>query len=215
MDNTTKLQLLFASWPVIAALLVLLVIAKVLIWSSIRRHYGELRILSALRGLDPATYRHFPNLQLPHPTERGNLRIPHVVVSPFGIFVIDTSRHRGRITGSEHRPEWIQRLHFRRCLFNNPLHQNRLHVDALMNFLRLPDPPFHPVVVFTGNCEFKSPLPGIVLADGLFPWIRRHTVTMLDPGMVARSATLLTELQNALNRPTEPAPHSLHVRQAV
>lgn len=182
-----------------------------------RNGFGEMRVLSALRGLDPAAYRHFHNLDLPHPTERGTLRIEHVVVSQFGVFVIKTTKRRGWISGFEHDPEWVQLVHRRRNRIQNPLLQNRVMVDALMKFLKLPDPAFLPMVVFLRDCQFKSPLPGTVVHSHLVPWIRRHTVTLLDAHAAARAVSSLEAHQNPLN--PEAAGklqlHTLHVRQAV
>lgn len=217
MDTASIHQLLFTSWPGFAALLVILALVKILAPAFFRKQLGEMRVVSALRGLDTATYHHFHDLELPHPTGQGSVRIEHVVVSPYGVFVVGTTRRRGWITGTAHEPEWIQRLHFRRSRFQNPLQPQRDKVDALMQFLRLPDPPFHPLLVFTRDCAFKNPQPGIVLRDSLISTIRRHTVTMLDAAMVRRAVSRLADLQESLNREAAEKPqlHALHVRQAV
>ena len=216
MQSATILQPLFASWPGFTALLVLPVIVRILAPGLFKRHLGEMRVLSALRGLDPATYRHFHNLELPHPAGSGTLCIPHVVVSPFGIFAISACRHRGRLDGSSPCPKWLPRLHQRH--HRNPLDQNQLHVDALMNFLRIPEPPFHPVIVFMGGSGFKFPLSGVVQADSLIPWLRRHTVTMLDSSMLSRAVSRLEQQQDSLKREAVDDKlqlHTLHVRHAA
>lgn len=215
MHPATLVPTLLAGWPGFVALLLCLVLAKLCLHLSSRRRYREMRVLSALRGLDTATYRYFPGLRLPHPAERRPVRIPHVVVSAYGIFVIDTSPRRGSIFGSEYDARWTQRLRFHTRRFANPLRRSRIHVEALMTYLDLPDPPFRPLVVFTHPCILETPHPDVVPTDQLIPWIRRQKITILDSSMVARADARLSDLHHALNRPTETQAHELHVTQAV
>lgn len=215
MHPATLTPALLAGWPGISALLAFLVLLKVLFLVSSRRQYREMRVMSALRGLNPAVYRHFSDLRLPHSDEGRSVRIPHVVVSPFGIFVIDTSHTRGLIRGTEYNATWSCRARFHSQRFPNPFLRGRVQVEALMRYLNLPDPPFHPVVVFTQPCKFESPHPDAVTTDDLIHWLRRQKVTILDSGTVARADARLTNLQDSLNRPTRTPAHALHVRQAV
>lgn len=217
MVTATILHSLLANWLGVAGPLVLVALVRIVVPVFLRDRFGEMRVLSALRGLDPATYRHFQNIQLPHPIGRGDSRIEHVVVSNLGIFVIATTKRRGWIFGAEHEPEWVQLFYRQRSRFKNPLLRNQLMVDALKRLLDVPGQAFQPAVVFIHDCETGSPLPGIVRHDALISWIRRHTDTMLDPYLVRRAVSRLEELQNPLN--PEAADklqlHTLHVRQAV
>jgi hypothetical protein len=66
------------------------------------------------------------------------------LVSPFGVFVIETKNYKGWILGDEKQRQWMQQIYGKKNRFQNPLHQNQLHVRALMDFLALPESPFHP-----------------------------------------------------------------------
>jgi restriction system protein len=217
MHTATILQLLFASWPGFASLLVLSALVRFLAPVFLKDHLGGMRVLSALRGLDTATYRHFQDLHLPNPAGRGTTRIEQVVVSPFGIIVIGTTRRHAWILDAEQQWPWVRRILHHRNRFHDPLLQHRIKVDALARFLNLPDPPFLPLVVFTRDCVFRTPRPGAVPAHDLVHWIRSHKVTLLDPSMVRRAVSRLAEHQDSLNlKATEkPQLHSLHVRPAA
>jgi hypothetical protein len=217
MHSATILQHLFASWSGFAALLATLILVRILAPVIQLRRLDAMRVPSALRGLDPATYRHFPDLQVPLPDGRGTLRIEHIVVSPFGIFMIDTTQRRGHSHQFTRGPEWFLRVLHRRNGFLDLMLDQRARVDALMKFLKLPDPPFRPVVVCLRGCAMQAASPEIVPADSLIHWIRQHKVTILDPRMVARSLARLEGLQETLHRETAEKPqlHALHVRQAV
>ncbi len=51
-------------------------------------------------------------------------QLDHVVVSRFGVFVIETKNYRGWIFGSEKQPQWTQQIYRQKNRFQNPLHQN-------------------------------------------------------------------------------------------
>ena len=57
----------------------------------------------AFRQLDPEAYRCFSDLYLPRAEGDGLTQVCHAVVSPFGIFVIETKRQTGAIHGAEHQ----------------------------------------------------------------------------------------------------------------
>jgi hypothetical protein len=86
-----------------------------------------------------------------------------VVISPVGIFVIETKKYAGRIFGAEHDAWWVQVLGSLRFPFRNPLQQNQHHVSVLVRHLGLPSSAFHPVVAFVGLTQFRSPLPSNVI----------------------------------------------------
>lgn len=83
-------------------------------------------------------------------------QIDHLVVSRKGLFVIETKNWRGRIVGDGKARKWLQ---YRgegqpaRSL-DNPILQNRRHVDILKRFLGaggVPSVPIIPLLVFTGR----------------------------------------------------------------
>jgi hypothetical protein len=109
---------------------------------------GELMGAAAHRLLlDREIYRALNNLTLP--TSNGTAQIDHVLVSRFGIFVIEAKHYQGWIFGNEHQAQWTQCLPGgRKFRFQNPLRQNYRHIKAMMEFLGLPEDKFHSVVMF-------------------------------------------------------------------
>lgn len=164
-------------------------------------------VLRGLRKLDPTQYRVFHDLYLPHPSEEGTTQIDHVVVSPFGIFVIETKNYRGWIFGSEKQGQWTQQIFRKKHKFQNPLHQNKLHVKALMQFLNLPEDHFHSVVLFIGNAEFKTEMPENVLNGGLIRWIENHTEPRIVTSTVDQAVSQLSELECNTDRRSASSEH--------
>ena len=67
--------------------------------SEIRGHVGEKKVSAFLSTLPSYEYRSFNDILLA--TESGTAQINHIVVSRFGIFVIETKNYRGWINGNE------------------------------------------------------------------------------------------------------------------
>jgi hypothetical protein len=89
-------------------------------------------------------------------TDIGSTQIDHILVADTGIFVIETKHYSGWIFGNPHESHWTQVLYKRRCKLQNPIHQNFGHVKAMQSLFTLPEDNFIPLVVFTGNAEFKT-----------------------------------------------------------
>ena len=99
----------------------------------------------------------------------GTTQIDHVLVSRYGVFVIETKHYKGWIFGDEKSKQWTQVIFNQKHRFQNPLHQNYKHlkaVQALLDFLA-PEQVVG-VVVFTGDADFKSNRPaGVYSLDTL------------------------------------------------
>jgi hypothetical protein len=113
------------------------------------------------------------------PAQHGMSRIKHVVVSPYGVFVITVNTDSGRLMGEAAEREWLLKNGFRKELIYNPLWANRKHANALERVLgpvRL-----FPLVVLIharmkGTCE-----PNVIRLRELKDYIGRNkTVTLSE-----------------------------------
>ncbi len=132
--------------------------------------------------LPSKAYEMFNDVTLP--TAKSTTQIDHIVVSPFGIFVIETKNYSGWIFGSSNSKNWTQVLYKKKYQLFNPLWQNAHHVKAVKRFLSLPDRYIFSVVVFVGNAKIKTKrkLPGNVLyLRQLRSYIRSHREQLLSP----------------------------------
>ena len=132
------------------------------LYPKLRGKAGESRINRLIKNnFDPDHYALIPNVTLR--TSRGTTQIVHIVVSEYGIFVIETKNMDGWIFGSEHSSKWTQVIYRSKHSFPNPLRQNYSHVCALKDLLDIPIDKFIPIVVFTGNLDFKTRMPANVI----------------------------------------------------
>lgn len=216
MSLQQLLSPLLSNWQSFTLLLGILVLFKLLSSASFKGWFGERMVCRGLNRLDPQLYRHFHDLYLPRPDGPGTTQLDHVVVSPFGIFVIETKNYKGWIFGSEKQRQWTQQIHRTKHRFQNPLHQNHLHVKALMTLLGLPKATFHSLVFFIGGAEFKAPMPGNVINHGLRSWIARRSTPMLDPDTVRIATARLESLSRSTDRKAAARNHveALNARNA-
>lgn len=172
---------------------------------------GETLVRFAIRWrLDRKTYRALHDLTLP--TLDGTTQIDHVLVSPYGLFAIETKNMRGWIFGDERQAQWTQKIYRRTYQFQNPLRQNYKHVKALATALKVPDAMIHSVVVFVGASTFKTPLPANVTTGGGFiRYIRSFRAPVLSEREVENLVRRIGELRLAPTRATHRA-HVAHLK---
>lgn len=137
----------------------ILVIAVVagLVWglfeATVKGAIGEAKVAVSLSALSSKEYRILNNVMLA--TDKGTTQIDHVVVSVYGIFVIETKNYRGWITGGENSEQWIKNMYGKKYPFRNPLRQNYGHVKALQKLLGLDLNCFVSIVAFSSNATIK------------------------------------------------------------
>ena len=108
--------------------------------------------------LDEKDYRVLSDLTLP--VANGTTQIDHLLLSRFGIFVIETKNMSGWIFGGADQKKWTQvQKGGKRRNFQNPLRQNYAHVKAVQEILEVDQKALHNLVVFTGTAECKTEMP--------------------------------------------------------
>lgn len=96
----------------------------------------------------------FNNLQFEN--NGYSTQIDHVVVSPYGVFVIETKGYKGWILGGENSEYWTQTIYKSKHQFYNPIKQNEGHIRYLRYLLRCSKKiPFIPIVVFNNSANLK------------------------------------------------------------
>lgn len=132
--------------------------------------------------LDKSIYRELNNVTIPTPD--GTTQIDHVIVSRFGIFVIETKNLSGWIFGDEKSAEWTQSLPGGKFKFQNPLRQNYRHTKCLSEFLGVEHEKFHSVVMFWGETTFKTVMPKNVMDKGYTSYIKAKSEILFSDNEV-------------------------------
>jgi hypothetical protein len=121
---------------------------------KIKGYLGEKSVALFLSGLDETKYKVINNIMLQAGDKTS--QIDHVIVSNYGIFVIETKNYKGWIIGNEYDDYWKQVIYKRREKLRNPIKQNFGHIQALREHLsEFLDINYISIVAFTTNCDLK------------------------------------------------------------
>jgi hypothetical protein len=99
----------------------------------------------------------------------------------------------GWIFGDEKSSQWTQSIFGKKYKFQNPLRQNYRHTKALSEFLGIDHSKFISIVMFWGECEFKTPLPANVMNRGYTGYIKSHTTVLFSDQEVQEIAGALRD----------------------
>lgn len=152
---------------------------------ALKGWFGEKKTLFRMwLSLNTATYQRFHDVVVP--TRNGTTQMDHILVSPFGVFIVETKNRKGWIFGSENQPKWTQSLYGKNYSFQNPLRQAFRQKKSIAEFLDVNESCIHTVVYFVGDCKFKTPLPANVLRSGLGRHIKSFKSRILSPDEIDR-----------------------------
>ncbi|MDJ0779150.1 MAG: NERD domain-containing protein [Gammaproteobacteria bacterium] len=129
-------------------------------------------------SLNKEVYRRFHNLIIP--AKNGTTQIDHLLVSPYGLFIVETKNKKGWIFGSEDQPKWTQSIYGKKYSFQNPLRQTYRQKKVLSEYLGIDESKIRAVVFFVGDCKFKTRLPENVIKSGLGRYIKQFKTTIID-----------------------------------
>lgn len=82
-------------------------------------------------------------------------QIDHVVISPYGIFSIETKQYNGFITGNKYDKNWIRHAGKNKYYYTNPIRQNYGHVKALSELLNIDESKIFNVVCIPSKATLK------------------------------------------------------------
>lgn len=135
----------------------------------------------------------------------GTTQVDHVLVSRFGVFVIETKDYKGWIFANPKQANWTQVIFKRKFRFQNPIFQNYKHLCAVQEALDfLPAKAVQSVVVFTGDAKFKTEIPNGVYSIARFiAHIKDQTEEVLSLNRVQFSVGRLESIRLTLTRKTD------------
>lgn len=175
---------------------------------------GELIVnLSAKFMLDKNNYHLIKNVTLP--TEDGTTQIDHIIVSRYGVFVVETKNMKGWIFGNANQKTWTQKIYKHSSKFQNPLHQNYKHVKTLESLLELNPEQIYSLVVFVGDSTFKTEMPeNVTYGFGYVKFIKSKTKPVLSEIEVKNIVSQINDGRLARSFKTNRE-HVRHVKKIV
>jgi len=114
---------------------------------------GERTIANILSKLPSSEYSVINDLIIQN--EHHSTQIDHVIISIYGIFVIETKNYSGWIMGGEKSDQWIKNMYGRKYYFYNPIKQNYGHISSLAKELLIPKDSFISIIAFPNTADIK------------------------------------------------------------
>lgn len=159
-----------------AILTILLVVAFIvagIIWRRSKGKRGEKQV-AVLLSMLPKEYKVINDLLF----QSGgySTQIDHIVISVYGVFVIETKYYKGWICGGENSEFWTQNIYGHKYELRNPLRQNQGHVKAIMRLLSdFGTIPIYNIVAFSHQASLKvDRLLPVMHWNQIVPYIRRY-----------------------------------------
>ncbi len=180
--------------------LIITILILYAIGSVIYRYYlprikgaiGEYNIARRLKKLNKKKYKVFNDIYLKIDGE--STQIDHLVVSVYGIFVIETKNYDGWIHGSEQSAYWTQSFYKNKTKFRNPIKQNWAHIYFLKNILaNFGYLKYHSIIVFVGKAKLKNVYSNIPVIYGneILKTIKKNKTVVLTLPEVEEITTQL------------------------
>jgi hypothetical protein len=146
---------------------------------------GELLVNIAIKIYLGRDYHLLRDITLP--SGDGTTQIDHILVSEYGIFVIETKYMRGVISGTIRKKQWSQKVDRKIYKFQNPLNQNYKHIKTLESLLAIDRRKLISIVVFMGDSRFGSKMPPNVAYQAEFiKYIKSKTKKIISKDEVAK-----------------------------
>ena len=167
--------------------------------SARRGKRGEKIVSRRLRSALPEEYQILDDIYLPLP-DGSTTQIDHIVISQYGIFVVETKNYSGWIFANEKSAQWTQTIYRAKNTFQNPIRQNYRHICALSSTLQISRNYFTSVVAFTGSCDFRTEMPdGVVYSREAADYIRSFTTPKIKDKQIAAIANAILAWQGTVS----------------
>lgn len=155
-------------------LIILAIIAFILSLPKVKGKIGETAVSGLLSSLDSEEYKVLNDIMI-RKKDGKTTQIDHIIVSAYGIFVIETKNYSGWIFGKENDKYWTQVLNKRtKNKFFNPIFQNKGHINALKELIGK-DIPYYSIVAFSTKATLKNKMSNVVYMSQLKKAIRQYT----------------------------------------
>jgi len=167
------IETLIQNWYICIVVLVVAIIS--MFSAKIKGYSGERTVAILLSKLDKDDYLVINNILLK--VNGKTSQIDHVVISNYGIFVIETKNYKGWIIGSEYDDYWKQIIYKTKDKLYNPIKQNYGHIQALKVALsEYKDLNYISIITFTKKSNLRvDTKTDVIYTKQLLNNIKSHT----------------------------------------
>ncbi len=163
-------------------ILLVISILSTIFYKKFRGFMGEFWVKTELNKLPQDKYIVLNNVMIR--SSKGSHQIDHIVISKYGIFVIEMKNYFGLITGDEYKDKWTQHLGKNKYYFNNPIHQNYGHIKALEELLQMDESKFISVICISNQAKVEVKAKNVTQLDFLNRLIQSYNTEILNEDLL-------------------------------
>lgn len=154
---------MFLNNPIFWILIIVAIlgIIFIIIKAKVIGNIGEWAVDQKLKNLPENLYKVIDDVMLE--INGQTHQIDHIVISKYGIFVIETKCYNGIITGKENDYYWYQYLGKNKYKLKNPIHQNYGHIKSICESLSINEKNIISIVCFTNQSKLNIDVKSIVI----------------------------------------------------
>jgi hypothetical protein len=180
-------------------------------YAKVLGEIGEESVASILRTL-PKDYVVFNDVYLE--IKGKSTQIDHVVISRYGVFIIETKNYTGWIFGNDTSEYWTQTIYEDKYKLRNPLRQNYSHLKTLQSIFGIEERFYFPIVAFHDRATLKCETNGNVMYfSELKDFILSKTIPKLTDELVNRLSAIL--MYYSVKNENQKQEHILKVKQDI
>lgn len=159
---------------------ILVLVVSILTTPKMKGFFGEKSVAFFLSKLEKEKYKVINNIMLK--VNGKTIQIDHIVISNYGVFVIETKNYKGWIIGNEYDDNWKQVIYKRKEKLHNPIKQNYGHIQALKEVLsEYNNLNFISIIAFTTKADLKvKTKTDVVYTINLMKTIRKYTAECIS-----------------------------------
>lgn len=182
--------------------------------SEFKGFEGEQIIIDLLyRFLDRKKYHFYNDLIIPD--NEGTTQIDHLVISKYGLFIVETKNMRGSIYGNPYQKTWTQWLADGKHPFQNPFHQNYKHKKCLEKLLAIETNVYFDVIVFIDGAKFPKGKPeNVYYPNEFIQFVNSQNEVILSENEIKK---VLSAIESSMLKPSFETDkrHREHVKRVL
>lgn len=163
--------------PIILTILILGLIS-VIFYKKIIGWFGEHWVKKELKKLS-SEYKIINDLMI-ETRDKLTHQIDHIIVSKYGIFVIETKQYNGYIIGNDYDKKWTIKSGNKKYYINNPVHQNYGHIKAIKEVLEIDENKLISIVCIPSKAKLKIDSKVVVSINSLLSKINEYKELIIN-----------------------------------
>lgn len=132
-------------------IVIAIIVALSLAVTKFSKKVSSKYLIEKIEQLDQTTYRHIANV----PFKQLDQKIDHLVLSTYGIFIIERENFNGKISGDQFDSNWILQTKKEHQTIANPIANLTAKIGPIAKELNIQEKYLYPIVAFSNSTDLE------------------------------------------------------------